>query len=93
MCCHGDEYMNSVNYKEKEIKTDVRYNWQHLYFVSKKRYKVFKKEKTRKVCKLAFEESAEKFGFTIRELGFGEDFVHICMVVDYGGQIPLLIIL
>jgi len=79
--------MVSVN--SKSIKTDARYNWQHLYFVSKKRYKVFKKEKTRKVCKLAFEESAEKFGFTIRELGFGEDFAHIHMIVDVPSNLSI----
>ena len=47
------------------IKTDARYNWQHLYFVSKKRYKVFRQERTREVCRKAFEESAARFGFRI----------------------------
>ena len=74
------ENMDSIN--PEEIKTDARYNWQHLYFVSKKRYKVFRKEKTREVCRKAFYESAEKFGYEIRELGFGEDFAHVHMIVN-----------
>ena len=79
--------MVSVN--SKSIKTDARYNWQHMYFVSKKRYKVFKKEKTRKVCIQAFEESAERFGFYIRELGFGEDFAHAHMIVDVPSHLSI----
>ena len=80
-------HMNSVNCKE--IKTDARYNWQHLYFVSKKRYKVFRKEKTREVCRKAFYESAERFGFIIRELGFGEEFSHVHMIVNVPSELSV----
>ena len=72
--------MDSVN--PESIKTDARYNWQHIYFVSKNRYVVFRKEKTRIVCKDALYEAAERFGFTIRELGFGEDFAHVHLIVN-----------
>jgi len=72
--------MDSVNFEE--IKTGARYNWQHVYFVSKKRYRVFKKEKTREVCRSAFYESAERFGFEIREIGFGADFAHVHMLLN-----------
>jgi len=60
----------------------ARYNYQHIYFVSKKRKRVFRKQKTIDACRAAFYEAAERFGFTIRELGFGEDFAHVHMIVD-----------
>lgn len=59
-----------------------RYNYQHIYFVSKKRRKVFKKDKTINACREAFYEAAEKFGFEIRELGFGDDYSHVHMILD-----------
>ena len=59
-----------------------RYNYQHIYFVSKKRKKVFRKQKTIDACRKAFYEAAERFGFEIRELGFGEDFAHVHILVD-----------
>jgi len=60
----------------------VRYNWQHIYFVSKKRRRVFGKQKTIDACREAFYESADRFGFKIRELGFGEDLAHVHLIVD-----------
>jgi len=72
--------MNSVS--TERIKTDARYNWQHMYFNSKKRYRVFRKEKTREVCRKAFKEAEEMYGFTIRELGFGEDYAHVHFIVN-----------
>ena len=64
------------------LKDDVRYNYQHIYFVSKKRKKVFRKQKTIDACKSAFYEAADRFGFTIRELGFGDDYAHVHLIVD-----------
>jgi REP element-mobilizing transposase RayT len=72
--------MDSVNFEE--IKTDARYNWQHLYFVSKKRRRVFRKQKTIDCVVAAFQEVEEKFGYEIRELGFGEDLSHVHMIVN-----------
>ena len=72
--------MVSENFER--IKTDARYNWQHIYFVSRNRYAVFGKEKTRDICRKAFEEVAVLFGFEIRKLGFGEDFAHVHMIVN-----------
>ncbi len=63
-------------------KESGRYNYQHIYFVSKKRKAVFRKQKTIDACRAAFYEAAGQFGFTIRELGFGEDFAHVHMIVD-----------
>jgi len=72
--------MVSVTFEN--INYDARYNYQHIYFVSKKRKKVFRKQKTIDACKEAFYEAEKKFGFKIRELGFGEDFAHVHMIVD-----------
>ena len=66
----------------ENINYDARYNYQHIYFVSKKRKKVFRKQKTIDACKEAFYESEKRFGFKIRELGFGDDFAHVHMIVD-----------
>ncbi len=64
------------------LKDGVRYNYQHNYFVSKKRRKVFRKQKTIDACQEAFYEAAEKFGFIIRELGFGDLYNHVHLIVD-----------
>lgn len=72
--------MVSVNFKK--LKTGGRYNWQHLVLVSKCRYRVFRQQKTIDCVKQAFKEIEEKFGFKIKEMGFGEDFAHVHMIVD-----------
>ncbi len=64
------------------IKTDARYNWQHIYLVSKKRRGVFRKQKTIDCVKTAFHEVEEMFGYQIREIGFGEDLAHVHLVVN-----------
>lgn len=79
--------MSSVNFEE--IKTDARYNWQHLYFVSKCRRKVFRKEKTVACIRQAFKEVEENFGFKIRELGFGDDFTHVHLIVNVPSRFSL----
>jgi putative transposase len=76
------ESMISVN-PVKEYKTYAhRYNWQHMMFVSKCRFKVFKKENTREVIRKAIYEIAEANGITIKEFAFGDDYSHIHMEVD-----------
>ena len=69
-----------------ETMPDGRYNWQHIVLVSKYRYKVFKKQKTIDCVKSAFHEVEQQFGFKIRELGFGEDFAHVHMLVAAPGK-------
>jgi len=59
-----------------------RYNWQHLMLVSKYRYKVFRKQKTLDCIREAFHEVEQRFGFRIKELGFGEDFAHLHLIVE-----------
>ena len=80
--------MGSVDFEG--IKTDARYNWQHVYFVSKKRRRVFRSEYTRKVCRNAFFESAKQFGFEIRELGFGDDLAHVHMIVNIPSRFSVM---
>lgn len=64
------------------IKTDARYNWQHIYLVSKCRKGVFRKQKTIDCVRKAFHEVEEMFGYQIREIGFGEDLAHVHLVVN-----------
>ncbi|TAL54246.1 MAG: IS200/IS605 family transposase [Nanoarchaeota archaeon] len=59
-----------------------RYNYQHIYFVSKKRKGVFRKQKTIDACREGLYEAADRFGIQIRELGFGEDFAHVHIIVN-----------
>jgi REP element-mobilizing transposase RayT len=76
--------MNSVNpVKGYNTRTYAhRYNWQHMMFVSKCRFKVFKKEYTREVIRKAIYEIAETNRMTIKEFAFGDDYSHIHMEVD-----------
>jgi len=75
--------ISSVSFKRiEDSKEDARYSWHHLYFVSKKRYKVFGKEKTIQVCMEAFKEVERDFGYKIRELSFSKEEDHIHMIVD-----------
>lgn len=73
----------------EEIKSSGSYNWQHIYFVSKKRYCVFRKEKTREVCRHALYEAAKQFDIGIRELGFGEDFAHVHLEVNVPSRLSM----
>ena len=52
----------------------------HISFIPKYRHKIFGYERIKSVCEHSFYETAEKYGFNIRELGF--DMNHLHMVVD-----------
>jgi len=52
----------------------------HISFIPKYRHKIFGYERIKVVCEQSFHETAEEYGFTIRELGFDIDHIH--MVVD-----------
>ena len=64
--------MNSIaTAKDKELSVnDVghQYNFQHLVFVTKYRYKMFGKSKTIEVC----DNVAERYKMIIKELSFGD---------------------
>jgi len=72
--------MNSIataKYK-KPTADDVghQYNFQHIVFVTKYRYKMFKNPKTTETIRTAFYDVAGRYKMTIKELSFGEDFAH-----------------
>ena len=78
--------MNSVN-NEKNIRESVtacvhRYNWQHLIFVSKYRYRMFKNPKTCHIIHDAICDVAQRHGIGVKEFAVGEDFEHIHLEVD-----------
>lgn len=52
----------------------------HLSFIPKYRHEIFGYERIKIVCEHSFHETARKYGFIIRELGFDTDHLH--MVVD-----------
>ena len=52
----------------------------HISFIPKYRHKIFGYERIKIVCERSFYETADEYGFTIRELGFDIDHIH--MVVD-----------
>ncbi len=60
-----------------------------MMFVSKCRFKVFRKEITREVIRKAIYQIAESNGIEIKELAFGEDFAHIHMEVNVPNTIKV----
>jgi len=82
-------YLDSCSYKadprnkEKTNKTtkknkkrrDTRNSWHELMFVSKCRYKVFRKQKTIDTCIEGF-MSLKPLGFEFKEIGFALNHVH-----------------
>ncbi len=78
--------MNSVN-NARDIKESAtacvhRYNWQHLVFVSKYRYRMFKNPNTCKIIHDAIYDSALRHGIGVKEFAVGEDFQHVHLEVD-----------
>ena len=78
--------MNSVN-NARDIKESAtacvhRYNWQHLVFVSKYRYRMFKNPKTCKIIHDAIYDSAQRHGIGVKEFAVGEDFEHVHLEID-----------
>ena len=74
--------MEAVSSEAFESMPQGRYNWQHVMLRTKYNYRLFKNQKTLDNIKRAFAEVEQMFGFRIRELGFGEDFSHLHMVVE-----------
>ncbi len=81
--------MEAVTSEAFESMPQGRYNWQHLMLRTKYNYRLFKNEKTLANLKLAFAEIEQRFGFRIRELGFGEDFAHLHMIVEVPGRFSM----
>ncbi len=79
--CQKRDCMNSVN-NTRNIKPQAdevghQYNFQHLVFVTKYRYKMFKNPKTITAIRNAFYNVAERYKISIKELSFGDDFAHV----------------
>ena len=78
--------MNSIAIaKNKEPSAnDVghQYNWQHFVLVTKYRYKMFGKQKTRDTVKDAIYDVASRKKMDVMEFAFGEDFAHIHILLN-----------
>jgi len=75
--------MNSVDYAKNINATgDHQYNWQHMIFVTKYRYKMFKNPKTIEVIRDALYAVAEKYRIMIKEIAFGNDYGHVHLEVE-----------
>ena len=59
----------------KKISGDTRNNWVTMLFITKKRYRCFRKQSHIKTCKKRFEE-LESLGFEFGEFGFAGNHVH-----------------
>ncbi len=78
--------MNNVNHAKniKPLVNEVghQYNWHHIVFVTKYRYKMSKNPKTIEIIRNALYDVAERYGVVIKEMSFGEDFAHVHMEVS-----------
>ncbi len=59
-----------------------QYNFQHLVFVTKYRYKMFGKLKTIDAIRKALYDTAERYKMKIKELSFGDDYSHVHLEVS-----------
>ena len=73
---------NATNKNQTVNGVDHQYNWQHLVFVTKYRYKMFGKQKTIETIRRAFYDVAQRYNMTIKELSFDEDYAHTHMEVS-----------
>ena len=60
-----------------------QYNLQHMIFVTKYRYKMFRNQKTFGIIRDALYDAAERHEMAIKEMPFGEDFAHVHMKSVY----------
>jgi REP element-mobilizing transposase RayT len=66
-----------------------QYNWQHMVFVTKYRYKMFRNPKTVDIIRRALYDVSGRYGMTIKELAFGDDFAHIHLEIDVPNTITV----
>jgi REP element-mobilizing transposase RayT len=82
--------MNSVNNaKNINVTGGHQYNWQHMIFITKYRYKMFRNSKTADIIRCALYDIAERYKITIKELSFGDDFAHIHMEISVPNTISV----
>ena len=93
LAARGKDNMDSVNPTQNKNLPEVRrkhqYNWQHLVFVTKYRYKMFRNPKTVDIIRRALYDVSERYGMTIKELSFGDDFAHIHLEIDVPNTITV----
>ena len=66
---------NVSSVSSKKISGDTRNNWMTMLFVTKKRYKCFRKQSHIDTCIEEF-KALERFGFEFGEFGFAVNHVH-----------------
>ncbi len=64
-------------YQQNAYKHGIGWSIWHLEWVTKYRRKVFKDAELKKLCGVAFEESARRYGFKLEEYEVQEDHVHL----------------
>lgn len=75
--------MDSINNAKNINPTGVhQYNFQHMIFVTKYRYKMFKNQKTIEIIRNALYEVAQRYKLTIKEMSFGDDYAHVHLEVS-----------
>lgn len=84
-----DSVNNAQNIRVSERAHVHGYNWEHMVFVSKCRYRVFRKEYTREVIRKAIYEISSANRIQIREFAFGDDYSHIHLEVDVPNTLTL----
>ena len=81
--------MNEKNINPPAKELSHQYNWQHMIFVTKYRYKMFRNPKTVGIIRDTLYDAAERHGMTIKEMPFGEDFAHVHMEVSISNTMSI----
>lgn len=82
-CCQKRDCMDSVNNAKNINATGVhQYNFQHMIFVTKYRYKMFRNLKTVEIIRDALYNVAKRYKMTVKEMSFGEDYAHVHLEVS-----------
>lgn len=61
-----------------------------MVFVTKYRYKMFRNPKTVDIISRALYDVSGRYGMTIKELSFGEDFAHIHIEIDVPNTMAII---
>ena len=77
-----DSITHAKNIEPLARENGHQYNWQHLVFVTKYRYKMFKNPKTVEIIRKAIIDVAGRNKINLKEFSFGEDYAHIHLEVN-----------
>ena len=85
--------MDSVNQPQDinagAVALGHQYNFQHMIFVTKYRYKMFKNPKTIQIIRRALYDVAERYKLEIKEMSFGDDYGHVHLEVSIPNTMPI----